>query len=235
MPASEQLVCERKFVSCNADPQGAIALLQAMTRPDGHYPVGSLESVYFDDAGLSSYYEKANGDALKRKVRIRWYRPPAGGGPEGPTDAFLEIKDRIGAARDKCRVRFQADGALLDRAPLDDPVWDEILRGACASAGLELPAGLLPTVSIRYSRHRFVCPLTGARISIDYDIAAPRANGAVFPFAAPLSCPAVVCEAKHHSARAWPWSADLAAQGYACTSFSKYGYFIAKLLSGDLS
>ena len=236
MPAPEKLVCERKFVACNAAPQAAIALLQSMTCADGQFPVGALESVYFDDAGLSSFYEKANGDALKRKVRIRWYRPlPGRGSPEGPTDAFLEVKDRIGAARDKFRVRFQADGAMLDRAPLDDPAWGRLLRHACATAGMELADGLLPTVSIRYSRHRFVCPLTGARISLDYDISAPRANGAIFPLAVPQHCPAVVCEAKHNSVRTWPWTADLAAMGYLPMSFSKYGYFIAKLLSGDLS
>lgn len=226
---SKPLTCERKFVSDRADYSTVVAMLQSFCMPDGMYPEGILESVYYDDASLSSYWEKANGDALKRKVRIRWYH---GTEKDGQIKAFLEIKDRIGAARDKVRFEFTADADKLTSAPLTDPYFIDLLTEQSKIAGFAIPQGLLPTVSIRYNRYRFVCPQTNSRISVDYSICCPRVNQDIFPMPVPLSTGMVVCEAKSHVFKSWSFGDMLSRMGFRMESFSKYGYLVGRLLQG---
>lgn len=231
MPATAPvpLVRERKFVSDRADPAAAVALLRAYAAPDPRYPEGELESVYFDTPALDAWRQKANGDATKRKVRLRWYRGPA---PSGRRAVWLEVKDRVGSARDKARHRAECEAARLDAAPLSDPGWAALLARLCAEAGFALGGGLLPTVAIRYRRSRFVCPATGSRLSVDRAVSCPRANAALLPFAGPLDCPCTVVEAKSADAWDWPFGADLARMGFRMESFSKYGYFLERILQG---
>lgn len=223
------LECEKKWVGDEAWAPLAAGLLDAWAEPDAEYPEGVLESVYFETPLLSSWREKANGDALKRKVRIRWYR---GALPSAPRRAWLERKNRVGAAREKSRHEFEADGAFLDAAPLEDPGWAALLHRAAADAGWCLPASAEPAVSIRYRRRRYRCPVTGSRLSVDSGIVCTRANGRVFPFAGPLACPRAVCEAKSATARQWPFGRDLARLGFRMGSFSKFGWFVERLLDG---
>lgn len=230
------LVCERKFVSDRVSPEAVVSLLRAYCAPDGRYPLGELESVYYDDPLLSSYWEKANGDALKRKFRIRWYR--TGAPADSPQPAFLEIKDRIGAARDKARFRFEARPRDLEERPLHDPWHVALLREQASRASLAIPQAIVPTVSIRYRRHRFVCMATLSRISVDYGILCTRANRSLFP-AAPHSFPLpvglTICEAKSSTVRSWPFGDALSRLGMRMESFSKYGHFIERILQGGFS
>lgn len=231
----EGLVRERKFVSPVVSAGEVSSILQAYCVPDGKYPEGELESIYFDDPMLSSYREKANGDALKRKVRIRWYR---GGAPwNAVRPAFLEVKDRIGAARDKARFEFRATAAELEGRPLSDCLYASMLREQAGRAGYAIPEALAPVVAIRYRRRRFVCHATSSRVSVDYGIVCTRANGDVFPAASgqPLPLRIVVCEAKSSVARAWPFGGALACLGFRMESFSKYGYFVERLLQGGFA
>lgn len=227
--AAAPLVRERKFVSDRADPACAVALLRAFAAPDPDFPEGELESVYFDTPGLDGWRQKANGDARKRKVRLRWYR---GAAPSGRRAAWLEVKDRIGSARDKARHRAECDAAWLEGAPLSDPGWPALLARLSADAGFALGGGLLPTVAIRYRRSRLSCPATGARLSVDRSISCPRANAALLPFAGPMDCPCTVVEAKSSTAWSWPFGEDLARMGFRMESFSKYGYFLDRILQG---
>ena len=188
-----------------------------------------LESVYFDTPGLDAWLQKANGDAVKRKVRLRWYRGPA---PSGRRAAWLEVKDRIGSARDKVRHRAECDAAWLESAPLSDAGWPALLAQISAEAGFPVGDGLFPTVAIRYRRSRFVCPATGSRLSVDREIACPRANAALLPFAGPLGSPCTVVEAKSADVWDWPFGADLARMGFRIESFSKYGHFLERILQG---
>lgn len=231
------LTCERKFVSDRVPASSVVAVLSAWCIPDGQYPLGELESIYFDDALLSSYREKINGDSLKRKVRIRWYRNGKRDA-SGLTPTFLEIKDRIGAARDKARFCFKAPADDLEGRPLCDPWHARLLREQAAWARFPISSQLVPSVSIRYKRHRFVCPVTLSRISVDYDIVCTRANTALFSGPAsftPLRLGLTICEAKSSTARSWPFGESLARLGMRLESFSKYGYFIDRILQGGFS
>ena len=233
---AQPLVRERKFVSHGISADAVVSILRAWCAPDGQFPVGELESIYFDDPLLSSYWEKANGDALKRKVRIRWYREA--GMPQGSANAYLEIKDRVGAARDKARFRFTASIRDLETRPLEDPWFPALLREQSANAGFPVPDALVPTVSIRYLRHRFVCPETLSRISVDYCISSTRANGRLFPGAAtslPLSLDVVICEAKSAAVRALPFGEALSRLGMRMESFSKYGCLVERIMQGGFT
>lgn len=221
------MVCERKFAGPLELLEAARALLAHHCLPDPAFPAGIIESIYFDDEVLSGYWEKANGDMFKRKVRLRWY--PEGAAPAvGPIAAFLEIKSRFGAARDKRHLRFMADGALLGAAPLHAPALCRLLYEQ--SAALSLPAGLTPTISIRYHRQRFVCPLSGARIALDSDIHSARVNTARFPDGGRLDAGMLVCEIKDAGRAPTTWNGALFRLGFRSRSVSKYGLFMEQRL-----
>ncbi len=230
------LVRERKFVSDRISPEAVASVLRLYCVPDGKYPSGELESIYFDDPFLSSYWEKANGDALKRKVRIRWYR--VGADAESSQPAFLEVKDRIGAARDKSRFSFLARPHDLEDRGLHDPWYGALLREKAGLASFGISQSLVPTVSIRYRRMRWICQATQSRVSIDYNIACTRFNQRLFPSAihsGPIPLTLTICEAKSSSVRSWPFGEDLQRLGMRMESFSKYGHFISVVLQGGFS
>lgn len=227
------LVCERKFVSDRVRPEVAISVLNSYCRPDGQFPEGELESIYFDDANLTSYWEKINGDSLKRKVRIRWYHYTAD--KEGHCRAFLEIKNRIGAARDKERYEFIGNYDFLSNADISDLRFVKLLEQITKDSGLPIPSGIVPSVAIRYHRNRFVCPLTHSRISVDYNLQCTRANKIFFPMPVKLTTPLVVCEAKSPTARHWNFEESISRIGFHLESFSKYGHFVTQQLQGGFA
>ena len=229
-------VCERKFVAPAQAWAGAMAVLSTHCVPEAPHPRGIVESIYFDDEWFSSYWEKSDGDTYKRKVRLRWY---AEEGDEtrdatGEIQAFLDVKDRIGAAREKRHIAFRADAALLTRAPLRDPALRELLQREVRAAGLPVSGALVPTIGIRYCRHRFVCPCTGARINLDSEICSPRANSDLFTGSAPLTSGRVVCEAKAGTVPEYPWGEALMRLGFRSQSFSKYGLFMEIHIQGSM-
>ena len=226
---SGPLVCERKFTAEGPVLQVALDLFSCYAIPDSKFPFGEIESVYFDSPELSSYYEKANGDSLKRKVRIRWYRT---GAKSGMCKAFLEIKDRIGAAREKFRHNFTADIKFLESSRLDDSEWVSMLSRNISSAGFSIPQPLFPTVSIRYARWRFICPYTASRLAVDSNLECPRANPLFFQNPHRLESNMTVCEAKSAEVRNWIWCDSLFRSGFRPESFSKYGYFVGRQLNG---
>lgn len=228
-------VCERKYVAPADAREGAMAVLSLHCAPDPAHSCGIVESIYFDDGWLSSYWEKINGDAYKRKVRLRWYSP-IDGPPvrSGEIPAFLDVKDRIGVLREKRHVAFRGDAALLNAERLRVPALQALLDREARAAGLPIAAALVPTLGIRYRRQRFVCPCTGARISLDSDIRSPRANAELFPGRAPLESGRIVCEVKAGIVREGPWAEGLMRLGFRLQSFSKYGLFMETHLQGSI-
>lgn len=225
--------CERKFVADASRHAAALDVLRQFCLPDPKHAEGWIESIYFDDASLSSYWEKANGDALKRKVRIRWY-PGASAAGDGRVRAFLEVKDRICAGRAKIHRPFVAPSALVERGSLDDPALVALLYGKAVAAGFPLAPGLQPSVAIRYHRFRFFCPVTGSRVCLDSALSSDRVNAALLPEGGALTSSRIVCEGKSSAHRSWPWSGTLRRLGFRACSFSKYGEFMEARLNGGL-
>jgi len=212
---------EHKYVAPAPLAEVAWHLARVHAHPDPEYPVGRIRSVYFDSPSLAAYGEKAHGDHLKRKIRLRWYAESATGSND--TQAFLEIKHRLGSGRNKDRFRFAADLDWLESAPLTDPGWNRLLRRWAPEHPGWVPDHLVPVVCIAYRRHRFRSVEGLARICVDTEIGADRRHPDVLGDGPPVSLPWTVCEIKDHGATDLRLARDLFRAGFTRSSFSKYG------------
>jgi hypothetical protein len=229
---------EWKLVSDPTREAFAAAWLAHACRRDPRYAAATVTSIYYDTLALDGYREKLNGDFVKTKVRVRWYDV----GPAAPPDApvFLELKRRVGGARTKVRTELPVDRAWVAGRSLEDPRLRELpYRAPSPLPGI--PADLHPVVTVRFERRRFVCPASGARVSLDTDIRATDANGALLPALVttpPVGAPAgvpggvVVVEVKGPWTGEPFWLAELYRAGYRLRSFSKYAACLEGLLAG---
>lgn len=225
------LTVERKLVGDADAADTALALLATHCRPDPEHPTGLIRSIYFDTPDLRAGDEKANGDTFKCKVRIRWY----GGHHEARAThlpVFIEIKQRIGAARRKLRLAVTAPAAPLLRAPLDDPFFGAfLLRHASVAAPALCPHGLA-MLCIGYERRRYLCPHTGSRVAFDRHIGADRIHPLLAPALGPLRLRQTICEYKNPDGAPPPWLEALYRLGYRLRSFSKYGECLGQVCLG---
>lgn len=164
---------ESKYVFDNCRALKLIAWLRDRCVPDPQYPVGRISSIYYDTRDWSLLGEKINSDYLKTKIRLRWYSDPVTGVllPKN----FLEAKFKTGSARRKIRIETDLESRWLAETSLADPDFLAIPR-LLLPHGLTFPGTLIPVLQISYIRFRFVDPLTGARLGVDYDIHVPRCN-----------------------------------------------------------
>lgn len=207
---------ELKFVVPAGKGPLARSIVAAFCRPDAKYPAATLWTVYYDTPELELLSEKINSDYLKTKMRLRWYSGPA------PQHAFLEIKSRVGALRQKQRVRTQLTGSRLAGLPLDDPAFLDV-RDFARPLGIPLPPRLLPALLIRYHRSRFVEPLSGSRISVDVDIEALRGHPRLLGHAFSERFETAVVEVKGTSSQLPRALHALVGLGARQSSCSKYG------------
>lgn len=227
-------VVERKLTGSARLLPFALAVLDAWCLPDGEYPDGHVRSIYFETIRLDSYAEKANGDHLKTKIRLRWYGESVPD-PDGTIPVFFERKNRIGIARDKFRKNGRADKRRLEETPLDDASFLDYVDRLSADAGIPEGFSRRPLLQISYQRRRWVSPLDGSRISLDWKICAERLNPKVFPWAEaaiPLTLPTIVCEFKNAGGVVPMWLPLLEEAGFRYSSFSKYGVFVTHLKEG---
>lgn len=222
-------VNERKFVGDELDRPFVLGLLDARLAPDRRYGTGRINSVYFDTPGLRAWREKANGDNLKRKVRARWYGRSGELGEK--TAVFLELKRRIGSARDKTRVETRVPTALLTQSPLSDPAWPALFASQADRLGEPVGPDWTPVCRIEYDRVRYDDPENGSRVSVDWNIVA-YPNEERFPWSAPVSLGAVVCEFKNRGGSPPRWSEALQNAGLRLRSFSKYGECMLRITNG---
>ncbi len=227
-------VQERKFVGPDGSAGLCREILDHYCHPDPLHPEGTIESIYYDDHRLTAYWEKMDGNCYKRKYRIRWY-PGTGLLPGDRREAFLEVKSRIVNARDKQRFPFTAERRLLEEADLADPGLLSLLRDRAAEAGFRIPPDLVPTVSVRYHRRRYICPQSGSRVCFDVNLTTGRINGEVMPNLGPVSPRLVICEVKNRVHSDWEWAGSLSRAGLKLCSFSKYGELVHAIINGGLS
>ena len=208
---------ELKFIIDGRDVTAVRRWLESVCRPDPTFPVGIVKSIYFDTPGLHSLREKINSDYLKTKVRIRWYDLPS-----LPADrSFLEAKFRIGSRRRKVRLETRYSGSWLNRVALHAQPLRRIPQ-ELRPAGVPVSSQLRPVLLIRYTRHRFMDPVAGVRISLDANISTPAVNRELLPPAIPLPLHFAVVEVKGRARRLPPVLRNLAGLGGRKTSFSKY-------------
>ena len=219
---------ERKFVGEAELERFALAWLGHVCLKDTAFPEGTISSVYYDTPALDLYDEKANGDFLKTKCRLRWYDPDTAPDMRRRT-AFLEIKRRIGEGRRKARARIDLDRSWVENADLDDPGFQDLLVRCGPSLEEWLPVDLSAAAVIRYHRHRFVCPFTLARVCLDTSIGLGRTNKRLLPDIGYVNIPIVVMEIKGQLNNDIPWIRELYEAGFRRRSFSKYGACMGRL------
>ena len=197
---------------------------------DPKFPVGHINSIYFDTVGKRSYWEKANGDNLKMKVRLRWYGETED--LSGDIPAFLELKYRLGSARRKVRLDVVVPSAWICGASLSDDSFIDFLASHESALGEPVATEWRPTACISYDRVRYDDPLGGSRVSVDWNIRVGRFNENLFPWATPFSLGDVVCEFKNKGGHPPAWADEMAGAGLRIRSFSKYGECMTRLMNG---
>ncbi len=88
------------------------AYLNGFMEPDPFVQNGrdyEVRSLYFDSPSRKAYHEKLNGEAFRRKLRIRYY---PGSQNSTPKTVFLEIKRKNGENVSKARIQVPFDNAL---------------------------------------------------------------------------------------------------------------------------
>ena len=211
--APEDLQHEVKYVVPAARAASLALLVGRLLPPDPRFPVGVVESLYYDTSDLQLLGEKLASDYLKTKVRLRWY-------PETTTPPLIELKRRRGSRRHKLRLATDLDVADVSSGPLSRPVLMALPR-LLRRSGVAIPETLVPVFVVRYRRRRWIVPGSGARVSLDTDITVPRVHRHLAPGRrTPL--PAAVLEVKGATPRLPARLASVAVLGPRRSSFSKY-------------
>lgn len=223
MPAAQH---ELKYVFSAGRVFHVRRWLEACCRTDPEFPAGTVCSIYYDTRDWKSLGEKIDSDYLKTKIRLRWYRDIQTGVPS--PDTFLEAKFKIGGRREKVRMKTGKHGDWLSRVTLDNPellnfprlLWKE---------GVMTREPFYPAFRVDYKRLRFIEPVTGARLSLDYDICAPAVNCHMLPGIDPVQLSRAVFEMKGPLSQLPGSLYPLINLGCRKESFSKYGQCYEKI------
>lgn len=228
----KNLVNERKFSGNITCLPRVLSLVGTACMADTEFAKGVVNSIYFDTPSLIAYAEKANGDNLKTKVRIRWY-----GNKEDLTNevpVFIEVKTRLGSARRKFRYDTTAQRELLCDTPFEDFALPDFLLTHLDQLPVPISYDWRPVCQISYDRRRFYDHPTASRISIDWNIRAPRFNRNIFPWGEPIKLDSMVCEFKNSGGAPPHWAKAIQEAGLHFGSFSKYGECMERFITGRI-
>lgn len=113
---------------------------------------------YFDDDGLSSYYDHHQGRRKRWKVRVRHYKDAGFN--------YLEVKTKeTRSATVKRRLKIAGQPSVLDCDCME--FVNECHR---RSYGTDLSRSLVPVLSMEYRRITLVAKDGGERLTIDNDV-----------------------------------------------------------------
>jgi hypothetical protein len=225
---------ERKFVANGTQGDFALAWLEHVCRWDPEYPFGIVSSIYFDTGSKRIFSEKENGDLLKTKVRLRWYKDMVRD-EDTEIPCFLEIKERIGGGRVKDRVQMKVRGGWIDSVPLESPELPRFIMEQAPRYSYLFYRELFPLMTVVYKRHRFVCPVTGARVCLDTHLHSDRVNSHHLPSALPEEVGTIVLEIKDAETVDIAWMEELYLHGFRERSFSKYYECVLQSMNGGIS
>ena len=163
-PGPIQYRSEIKFLLPYADMGKLRSILEVNCRRICYSgPVSLVNSIYFDDAGLSAYRESVEGNGRRAKVRLRWY------GSENTDGRFhFEVKRRSDIAVGKERL------AIASQNPLSRLPFRDILRELSGTLPEKHRALLMsrpePVLITEYKREYFQARHDTVRITLDYDV-----------------------------------------------------------------
>jgi hypothetical protein len=239
-PALSERV-EQKFFILPQRESLAFALLRRTCRAETLYPMGQVNSLYFDTPSLDQHERSVSGEYAKDKIRIRWYgeeydphrsNGDAHGGAPGSSGVasagqaarvWLELKSRRGFASTKQRLSLDVPAAALAYSALPQGIVPgTTLVRTMAGFGFFARGPLCPVVAISYWRYRFVEPQTGFRISIDSHIRSSIVMPGLGRGERALELPGAVVEVKGPVFDLPPSVRLIAEIGSSWTRYSKY-------------
>lgn len=139
-------------------------LLSPVMSPDVHAgEIGSytVRSLYFDTLDNRDYYEKKNGDEVRRKIRLRTYFPAA-------SFIRLEIKKKKQEGIRKESVLLEKEEAIrLYRDGDSSFLIEKTSAGAVELGRCFSTASYHPVILIEYEREAFTLPFYQIRITFD--------------------------------------------------------------------
>ena len=210
---------ESKFVLPNVRAEQVRSWLNHKFLPDPDFAEGRISSIYFDTNDFRLLAEKLASDYLKTKIRLRWYSSlqedmifPS---------VFLEIKNKIGSARQKKRLVLGVASDWIISHGLEDAGYLSF-NHEVAKQGGGIGQPLYPVMQISYRRSRFIDPLSGARLALDCDIHVSRINRRLISDFKPTSLPVAVFECKEKTGILPDWLHQVNAFGGRKGAFSKY-------------
>ena len=128
-------------------------------------------------------------------------------------------------------MESRAPADLLAGAPLSDPRWPALFAARTEELGEPVGPEWSPVCRIEYDRVRYDDPENGSRVSVDWNVEGFPNEGR-FPWAAPVSLDALVCEFKNRGGAPPRWSEALQSAGLRLRSFSKYGECMLRITNG---
>jgi hypothetical protein len=221
---------EQKFFIMPHRYDLAFALLRRTCREDPEYPLGQINSLYFDTPDLDQHQRSDAGEYNKDKVRIRWYdeecdphRADCADRSDRPVRVWLERKSRFGFASTKQRECLTVPACRLAHDALGQGILPTTtLAHTVAGFGFFTHAPLVPVIAISYWRHRFVEPETGFRISIDSRIRSSLVMSGLGQGERALELPGAIIEVKGARFEVPRSLRDIAEIGTSWTRYSKY-------------
>jgi hypothetical protein len=221
---------ETKFVFNNSSSHIIVQWLERRCLRDPKFPQGIVSSLYYDTKDWRFLRDKINSDFLKTKVRVRWYADMDTGDPKG--FSFLETKNKIGRRRFKFRTNTGIPASWFSEVDLSNGKLLDIPH-LLKSHGIVIHGTLFPAFQINYKRKRFIDPVTGLRLCVDYDINTPRVNGFLLPRSNPFMLRNAVFEMKGRISELPEVLHQLTALGCRKRSFSKYISCYHKIMRRD--
>lgn len=143
--------------------------LSAVMRHDGNATDGKYDiaSVYFDDVYRTAYYDKVNGELMRKKYRIRAYN-----GDDSHISFECKYKDSeyvckqsVKITRDDYNRVLAGDYSVLQKPEYEDTAVESFLYSNSLVA-------LRPSVIVDYVREPFVCREGNVRITFDMQLRA---------------------------------------------------------------
>ena len=151
---------EVKFFLPDSDVGKVRDILRTNCSPGTAYADTLVTSVYFDDAGLGSYYDNLEGNGERVKLRLRWY-------DDRERRFFFEIKRRRYSKSIKDRLEIESTVPLtaVDYRTIRNRLRDR-LPESCRELLLARPDPILIT---RYRRWYYVAA-DRTRVTLDSEL-----------------------------------------------------------------
>ncbi|HML75352.1 MAG TPA: VTC domain-containing protein [Anaerohalosphaeraceae bacterium] len=211
---------ERKFYLSSSAVPFAAHLLAHCCPADRRYARGIIHSVYYDSDNLDYYEESEQGQRVRSKVRVRWYDYPQ---DADTVPVFIELKSKNGFAGSKQRKQQPVSAQRLNASVLrDGPLPYTHIFNTLAEFDYHPHNQLHPMLLITYQRLRFVEPLTGSRISLDWNIRSRLVYPLLNRGEQSLTMEGAVIEIKGHSNEIPPTLRSLHLLDTDWSRYSKY-------------